>query len=112
MSKRSRFCFIVLDETHRLSSIVYQGKSLVFMDTALSLARQFIVGMGHVIGITPAVPQPQYKCNEYGVIGGDFLAVGNDLRMVMRKYPPTPDTARQLGQSVQQLELSVMAGTK
>jgi hypothetical protein len=82
------------------------------METAISLARLVIVGMGHIIGITPAVPQPQYKCNEYGVIGGDFLAVGNDLRSVMRKYPSTPDTARQLGQSVQQLELGGIAGAK
>ncbi len=81
------------------------------METAMSLARLVIIGMGHVVGITPAVPQPQHKCNEYGAVGGDFLAVGNDLRMVMRKYPPTPDTARQLGESAQ-LELSGITGAK
>lgn len=75
------------------------------METAMSLARLVIIGMGHVIGITPAVPQPDYKSNEYGLIGGDFLAIGNDFRAVMRKYPPTPDTARQIGESAQ-LELS------
>jgi hypothetical protein len=74
------------------------------METAMPLARLVIIGMGHVIGITPAVPQREYKCDEYGVLGGDFLAIGNDFRAVMRKHPPTPETARDLGESAQ-LEL-------
>jgi hypothetical protein len=81
------------------------------METAMSLARFVIIGMGHVIGITPPVPQPEYKGNEYGAIGGDFVAVGNDLRAIMRKYPPTPDAARELGESAQ-LELTEITGAK
>jgi hypothetical protein len=81
------------------------------METAMSLARLVVIGMGHVIGITPPVPQPECKGNEYGVIGGDFVAVGNDFRTVMRKYPPTPDTARELGESAQ-LELAEITGAK
>jgi hypothetical protein len=77
------------------------------MDTALSFARLFIIGMGHVIGISPPVPRPNYECSEYEAIGGDFFAVGNDFRAVMRKYPPNPETARQLGESAQ-LELTGM----
>jgi hypothetical protein len=81
------------------------------MQTAMSLARLVIIGMGHVIGITPVLPQPQ-KCNEYGVIGGDFLAVGDDFRAVMRKHPPTSETARQLGEEPAQLELAEITGAK
>ncbi len=77
----------------------------------MSLARLVIIGMGHVVGITPAVPRPEYECNEYGVLGGDFLAVGNDFRAVMQKNPPTPETARELGESAQ-LELAGIAGEK
>jgi hypothetical protein len=75
------------------------------METAISLVRLVITGMGHVIGITPAMPQPEHESNEYGSIGGDFLAVGNDFRNVMRKYPPTPEVAAQLGEPAQ-LELA------
>lgn len=74
------------------------------MNTALSIARLFVIGMGQVIGISPSVP-PIQECNAYDVIGGDFRAVGEDLNAVMRKYPPTAEAARQLGESAQ-LELS------
>jgi hypothetical protein len=97
------------------ADFAFQGKLRTLkhhlMETAMSLARLVVIGMGHVMGITPAVPQPQHKCNEYGVIGGDFWAVGNDFRAVMRKYPPTPETARQLGESAQ-LELAGISESK
>lgn len=74
------------------------------MDTAKSIARWFIFGMGHVLGISPVLPR-QVDMSPYDAIGGDFAAVGNDLRIVMARHPATADEAKALGVPAQ-LELA------
>jgi len=66
--------------------------------------RWFIIGIGQVMGISQSLP-PQEHVNTMEAIGGDFRAIGNDMRKIMRKYPARPETARKL-QSAQQLELT------
>jgi hypothetical protein len=73
------------------------------METVRDYAHWFVIGMGHVLGISPFTPPPE--CSEMEAIGRDFRTVGNDLRHVMRRVPPTADSAIKLGASEAQLEL-------
>lgn len=75
------------------------------MKTTHLYIRWFVIGMGHIFGISPNVPKLHAECTEVEVIGSDFRAVGNDLRRVMRRYPATPETAKALGEPAQ-LELA------
>lgn len=74
------------------------------MKTARCYIRWFIIGIGQIMGISQSLP-PQENVNPMEAIGGDFRAVGDDIRKVMDQYPPRPETARKL-QSAQQLELT------
>lgn len=75
----------------------------------MKIARQyfhwFIVGMGHVIGISHSLPPAEAQASVMDAVGGDFRAVGDDLRHVMQCYPARSEAAREL-QSAQQLELA------
>lgn len=71
------------------------------MKAAGACVRWFVIGMGHVLGISPAVPKLRAEGTIFEVIGGDFHAVGNDLRTVMHANPATEETARGLGQPTQ-----------
>jgi hypothetical protein len=78
------------------------------MKSAPLYLRWFLVGMGHVLGISHSLPAAQNETSEIESIGGDFKAVGNDFRSVMDKNPARPETARALGQPIRQLELTGM----
>jgi hypothetical protein len=70
-----------------------------------SYLRWFIIGMGHVLGISHSMPKTQDSRTEMEAIGGDFRLVGDDLRNVMKRFPSNTETARTLGQP-RQLELA------
>jgi hypothetical protein len=74
------------------------------MKIARCYIRWFIMGIGQVMGISQSLPAEDFA-NSMEAIGGDFRAIGNDMRKVMRKYPARPETAQKL-QSAQQLELT------
>jgi hypothetical protein len=74
------------------------------MKTVYRSVHWFVIGMGHVLGISPLVT-PLTEGTEMEAIGRDFRAVGSDLSQVMRRVPPTPQGAIALGESAQ-LELS------
>lgn len=65
-----------------------------------------MIGMGQVMGLSHSLTPPQSDVSEIEVIGGDFRAVGNDLRYVMKKYPAREETEHALDQSSRQLELA------
>lgn len=75
------------------------------MKNARRYLRWFVIGMGHVIGISHNLPNSENRPSAMDAIAGDFRAAGNDLRAVMYRYPAKTETARTLGQP-QQLELS------
>jgi hypothetical protein len=75
------------------------------MKAVHSSLRWFLVGMGQVMGISHSLPPPQTGISEIEAIGGDFRAVGNDLRYVIKKYPAREETERAIDQSTRQLEL-------
>ena len=77
------------------------------MKTARCYIRWFIIGIGHIVGISHSLPAAEDHVNPMDAIGGDFRAVGDDLRKVMHRYPAQHETARKL-QSAQQLELAGM----
>jgi hypothetical protein len=74
------------------------------METVRNYAHWFILGMGNVLGIGPLLAPSEGS--ELEAIGRDFRAVGDDLRHVMRRVPPTADSAIKLGAPEAQLELS------
>ena len=75
-------------------------RTFVKMQTAEMYIRWFAFGMGSVLGISQAIPRPTHH-RTMDAIGGDFRAVGNDIRMIMRKHPATPEVAVQLGEAAQ-----------
>ena len=80
------------------------------MENAVAVARWFVIGMGHVLGISHSLPpNTQNDITVIESIGGDFRAVGNDFCAVMERFPAQPETARALGQPMHQLELAGMS---
>lgn len=75
------------------------------MKNAQRYIRWFICGIGNVMGVSQTLPPAEHSVAVMDAIGGDFRAVGDDLRRVMQRYPARPETAREL-QSAQQLELA------
>jgi hypothetical protein len=74
------------------------------MKTVYRSLHWFVIGMGHVLGLSPQVT-PLYEGSAMEAIGHDFRAVGDDFRTVMRRVPPTSQAALDLGETAQ-LELS------
>jgi hypothetical protein len=74
------------------------------MKTAYRSLHWFVIGMGHVLGLSPQV-MPFYDTGPMDAIGRDFRAVGEDFRTVMRRTPATAETALRLGEKAAQLEL-------
>ena len=74
------------------------------MKTVYHSVHWFVIGMGHVLGLSPQVT-PLSEGTAMEAIGRDFRAVGGDLCTVMRRVPATPEAALQLGEAAQ-LELS------
>lgn len=74
------------------------------MKTVYRSLHWFVLGMGHVLGLSPHVT-PVYDGTAMDAIGRDFRAVGDDFRTVMRRVPPTSKAALDLGETAQ-LELS------
>ncbi len=75
-------------------------RPFVRMQTAEMYIRWFVLGMGSVLGISQAMPRAAHH-KTMDAIGGDFRAVGNDLRTIIRKHPATPEVATQLGEATQ-----------
>jgi hypothetical protein len=74
------------------------------MKTAYRSLHWFVIGMGHVLGLSPQV-MPMSEGGPMDAIGRDFRSVGEDFRAVMSRTPATPETALQLGEKAAQLEL-------
>lgn len=74
------------------------------MKTAYRSLHWFVIGMGHVLGLSPQVT-PFSEIGTMEAIGRDFRAVGEDFRAVMRRTPATAETALRLGEKAAQLEL-------
>lgn len=74
------------------------------MKTAYRSLHWFVLGMGHVLGLSPQV-MPYSEVGTMEAIGRDFRAVGEDFCAVMRRTPATPETALRLGEKAAQLEL-------
>lgn len=76
------------------------------MKTAYRSLHWFVIGMGHVLGLSPQI-MPFSETGPMDAIGRDFRAVGEDFRAVMRRVPASPEAALRLGEPAQ-LELSGM----
>jgi hypothetical protein len=74
------------------------------MKTAYRSLHWFVIGMGHVLGLSPQI-MPFSEVGTMDAIGCDFRAVGDDFRAVMRRTPATAETALRVGEKAAQLEL-------
>jgi hypothetical protein len=74
------------------------------MKTVYSSVHWFVVGMGHILGLSPYV-MPLSEGGPMEALGRDFRAIGGDFRTVMQRVPATSEAALKLGESAQ-LELT------